>query len=426
MVSARLSLGRHFQVVGFLTTICFSAGMLLGGSLTPPGTPAPTMKTLDQVEPRKPISSLPYNITSPGSYYVTGNLQGGTISVMASGVTIDLCGFTLSGAGVVASGIAVSGGSSMLTVRNGRLVSFSQNGINGASGTTTGTLLQDLVVADCGNTGLVSGMRSTLINCVAESNRYHGIYAGEGSIIARCTSKGNGSGSSGNGIEVARNSRVVDCVSTGNEASGIMCAVACSVQGCTSFQNKSIGINVGTGSVVSLCCSRENLYSGIGMGQGCTVSDCSVSSNTYVGIYSGDRCQIERCTVTECAMNQAAITTGFHSIVRQCEVTNNWSTGISVNSNCFISLNNCSGNGRQGSGVGISVGGSGSRVEDNNVCGNPSGIICNGTSNSVLRNTMQGNTSNYTQGTGNIWGTIVTTEAAMNSATNSNVNIALP
>jgi hypothetical protein len=27
------------------------------GSLTPPGAPAPTMKSLDQVEPRTPISS---------------------------------------------------------------------------------------------------------------------------------------------------------------------------------------------------------------------------------------------------------------------------------------------------------------------------------------------------------------------------------
>src|SRR5215207_11600534 len=46
------------------------------GTLTPPGAPAQTMKTLDQVEPRKPISSLPFTITQPGSYYVTSNLVG--------------------------------------------------------------------------------------------------------------------------------------------------------------------------------------------------------------------------------------------------------------------------------------------------------------------------------------------------------------
>jgi hypothetical protein len=36
------------------------------GSLTPPGAPAPTMKTLAQIEPRTPISSAPFTITVSG------------------------------------------------------------------------------------------------------------------------------------------------------------------------------------------------------------------------------------------------------------------------------------------------------------------------------------------------------------------------
>src|SRR5689334_2731639 len=44
------------------------------GNLTPPGAPGPTFKTLEQIEPRKPISALPFTITDPGSYYVTTNL----------------------------------------------------------------------------------------------------------------------------------------------------------------------------------------------------------------------------------------------------------------------------------------------------------------------------------------------------------------
>lgn len=45
------------------------------GSLTPPpGAPAPTMITLQQIEPRTPISSVPFTITTPGSYYLTTNL----------------------------------------------------------------------------------------------------------------------------------------------------------------------------------------------------------------------------------------------------------------------------------------------------------------------------------------------------------------
>ena len=40
------------------------------GSLTPPGAPAATMRSLDQIEPRLPISSLPFSISQPGSYYL--------------------------------------------------------------------------------------------------------------------------------------------------------------------------------------------------------------------------------------------------------------------------------------------------------------------------------------------------------------------
>ncbi len=41
------------------------------GPLAPPGAPAPTFKTLQQVEPRTPISALPFTISQPGSYYLT-------------------------------------------------------------------------------------------------------------------------------------------------------------------------------------------------------------------------------------------------------------------------------------------------------------------------------------------------------------------
>ena len=50
------------------------------GSLTPPGAPATTMKTLEQVEPRIDVLTLSgdatyhHVITQPGSYYLSGNL----------------------------------------------------------------------------------------------------------------------------------------------------------------------------------------------------------------------------------------------------------------------------------------------------------------------------------------------------------------
>src|SRR5436190_21610576 len=104
--------------------------ILAQGPLTPPGAPAPVMKTLDQLdaklEKRTPISSVPLTITAAGSYYLTGNLTVGTgnaITVAADQVTIDLNGFTISSTASPPSGTAVllSGARQDVTVRNGRI-----------------------------------------------------------------------------------------------------------------------------------------------------------------------------------------------------------------------------------------------------------------------------------------------------------------
>src|SRR4051794_8782927 len=57
------------------------------GSLTPTGAPAPMFKTLDQIEPRVPISTLPFTITNSGSYYLRSNLTLVSAS-SENGVTI--------------------------------------------------------------------------------------------------------------------------------------------------------------------------------------------------------------------------------------------------------------------------------------------------------------------------------------------------
>src|SRR6185503_15533594 len=99
------------------------------GPLTPLAPPGPTMKTLQQVEPRTPISALPFNITNAGAYYLTTNLSGNAgISINASNVTVDLNGFSLLGAGN-GTGILVGSAQVGISVRNGGVRRW-QAGVN--------------------------------------------------------------------------------------------------------------------------------------------------------------------------------------------------------------------------------------------------------------------------------------------------------
>ena len=122
------------------------------GSLTPPGAPAPTMKTLDQlslqitnlsqaisgqfkaVDSRFPISTFQTNLTVPGSYYLTTNLFSGTnsndainIRTNMGNMTIDLNGFSIistNPAGMASPvGIRMNGATNIV-IRNGQIIGF--------------------------------------------------------------------------------------------------------------------------------------------------------------------------------------------------------------------------------------------------------------------------------------------------------------
>ena len=232
-----------------LFVIATMTSVVRGGPLDPPGAPGPTQP---QVEPRTPISTLPFTITQSGSYFVTKNLSSGGagISVQASNVTIDLDGFTLSGTQSVAA-INVLAGPSGLVVRNGTLDGwlygvnsssvgnsrFEQMQIRGANipinATGAGNVIDHVRADGVTGYGFWLGDRAIVSNCrldhvAASNNLDYGVIGGTQSVITHCEAEGFGFG-----MNVGDQSQITDCDVRNGGSRGVKLGTASSVEGCT-------------------------------------------------------------------------------------------------------------------------------------------------------------------------------------------------
>jgi hypothetical protein len=247
------------------------------GSLTPPGAPAATMKSLDQIEARTMVNSnnTPgdavslFKITNSGSYYFAGNLTGVSnkhgILIAAPNVTLDLNGFSLIGVPGSLNGISATNGGPVapgLIVRNGVVSNWGQDAINtrfGAPGALfskltllnnvmSGLRATECVVSECAARGNSSSTvnstgfdcySSHVMNCMASGN-YNGFGASFGGTVESCVAVGNTFG------VIAGDSSVLNCTITGSTTIGIYLFNRTRIAG-----NMVNGSGLGTGLVVA-------------------------------------------------------------------------------------------------------------------------------------------------------------------------------
>lgn len=183
-------------LIALATVVLLPASLFAQGSLTPPpGAPAPVMKTLDQVEARRPlvegqpgVSISVYGtitIDQPGSYYLTNNLVITTagangIVVNSSDVTLDLNGYALV-CTAVNGGDAVSISQSSVKVLNGSIKGSGSTGWNNGvnySNVPTGIMVSDLRVYGVRGTGIeLPSNGSRVERCLTDTTGSQGISA---------------------------------------------------------------------------------------------------------------------------------------------------------------------------------------------------------------------------------------------------------
>jgi len=261
---------RRIGLLPFVMVVACGGFAARGGDLEPPGPPAPTLKTLVQVEPRQFIGNadLPLTITQPGSYYLLENLVAigfgeDAITIVVSGVTIDLNGFSISGSevGIWDRGITVSGQIDGITVKNGTVRDCAEIGValdpNFGSNRARNSLVENVhAVANAGD-GIRVHENSLIVNSVARNN------GGEGFRLSGSRIVGSSAWNNGLAGITALNRSVVDhCSSTGNGTAGIF--TSGSTVSASTVTDNVTGIQAGTGKS-SIVGNEVHLNSGNGI-----------------------------------------------------------------------------------------------------------------------------------------------------------------
>jgi parallel beta-helix repeat protein len=315
------------------------------------------------------ISELPYTISLPGMYRLSGDLYLATqdthgITISADNVTLDLNGHALIGPGKAAGSpgyaIYISGTPQYnIAIRNGTIRDWRGTAVSGAY--ANNSQIESLRCYNNGGNGIYVGFDAKIIGNNCYNNSGDGINAGDYS-----TASGN--------------------VCNFNGQKGISTSSGCTIVDNTCCYNGGVGIDSTYGCTLTQNSCEYNGSDGISAIDGCTVTGNSCTRNSGNGIMA-----YYDCTVNE----------------NTCYFNTN---GAEVRLDCRVMFNTCVYN----SSAGILAyatpdPASGNSIESNLVDENYIGIDCDpGSENFIASNRAMGNTlQDYAFAAGNAYGTIV-------------------
>ncbi|MFZ4576693.1 MAG: NosD domain-containing protein [Phycisphaerales bacterium] len=341
-------------------TIIAIAGLSFGGPLNPPPGPVTsTMKTLTEVEPRIAINATNtpgdanslYHISEPGSYYLTGNIDGVAgkhgIEISANNVTIDLNGFAVRGTSGALSGIVNANALSWATIRNGSISFWPNRGIAMTNALlASGVRLERLNVASCGVVCIEAGPQTTVESCSVMDSP-NGVTVMDGSTVRNSTF-GNINGQS---IGVEDGSLVEGCtVRSAAGATGVALFGPATIRNCTI-----------TGGFV-----------GISGDPRCVIEENTVVGTSNLGIWADVGCRVVGNTVADCQGIGIRLD-GTHAVIAENTVNKIRGTGgndIGIALLSGATRNSIHGNTISDCGQGVSIAAGGNAVYSNELTSN--------------------------------------------------------
>lgn len=345
--------------IAFISIVMLIPGLTRAGSLEPDAAPAPTMKTLDEVEPRTAIpasstATTAYTISESGSYYLAGDrlCTSTGIIVSADNVTIDLMGYSLIGPGNTSSNYGVfMNANHNVEIKNGTVRSF-QYGIYEGDTSGTGHRVIDIRVTGNSLCGIFMGSTSNIIRgCTVNSNGtsaalpVYGIWAGNGSTVTDNQLYDNAKSCAASAIFILATGK--SCIvsnntamNNGNNSSGSGSLYVISVERGSTVINNSTSSNGD---------SSSNSIRGITTGEGCSIvgnsssynGDSSTGLNVY-GIYAGNGSTVTNNTASYNGLSGSGTATGLgfvgHNLVDQNTAFNN-TTNFGTCTSCTLGNN---------------------------------------------------------------------------------------